>query len=66
VLAAAEVPALDVVAIPEELSVGADYGLVVLNAGQEAQAFAEFILSEDGQAVLASYGFGSPRETADP
>jgi ABC-type molybdate transport system substrate-binding protein len=66
VLAASEVPALEVAAIPEELSVGADYGLVVLSARPEALAFAEHILSEDGQAVLAAYGFGPPRVIADP
>jgi molybdenum ABC transporter molybdate-binding protein len=62
VVAAAEVPALQVVEVPAALAVGADYGLLVLNQRPEAQALADFILSADGQAILASYGFGPPRD----
>jgi molybdate transport system substrate-binding protein len=50
-----------VVALPKELAVGADYGLVVLKgpAEQEAAAgrFAMFVLSPEGQAILARWGF---------
>lgn len=62
VIAAAEVPGLQVVDIPHDLAVGADYGLVVLRERTEAQAFADFILSEMGQAILRSHGFVPPRK----
>ena len=46
------------VELPEALSVGADYGMTVINgAPAAAQGFAEFILSADGQKILASHGF---------
>ena len=61
VLARKEVPGLQIVPIPEALSVGADYGLIVLNdAPAGAQALADYILSPEGQAVLADYGFDTP------
>ncbi|MBK0328498.1 molybdate ABC transporter substrate-binding protein [Rhodobacteraceae bacterium F11138] len=61
VLAKKEVPGLQIVQIPEALSVGADYGLIVLNDAPEgAQALADYILSSEGQAVLADYGFDTP------
>jgi molybdate transport system substrate-binding protein len=59
-LAQKEVPGLQIVALPEELSVGADYGLVVRNgAPPQAWQLALFILSPEGQAILAGYGFTS-------
>jgi molybdate transport system substrate-binding protein len=59
VLAQREVPALQIVQIPGELSVAADYGLIVLkDAPPSAAALAEFILGQEGQAVLVKYGFG--------
>jgi len=58
VLAQKEVSDLQIVHIPEALSVGADYGLIVLNdAPDGATALADYILSPEGQAVLAGYGF---------
>ena len=58
VLARKEVPDLQIVQIPEPLSVGADYGLIVLDgAPPEAWKLALHILSPAGQAVLAEYGF---------
>jgi molybdate transport system substrate-binding protein len=50
-----------VVALPDELAVGADYGLTVL-AGASPQAYqlAMFILSTDGQRILAKHGFTAP------
>lgn len=60
VLAKAEVPALEIVQVPPELSVGADYGLVVLDgAPEDAWRLALYILSPEGQAVLARFGFES-------
>ncbi|GAB4239441.1 MAG: molybdate ABC transporter substrate-binding protein [Kiloniellaceae bacterium] len=60
VLAQKEVPDLEVVAVPPELAVGADYGLIVLDdAPAEAWRLAFFILSPAGQEILAGYGFES-------
>lgn len=58
VLAQGEVPDLQIVTVPTELTVGADYGLIVLNdAPTEAWKLALYILSPAGQKVLARYGF---------
>ncbi len=58
ILAQKQVPSLKVVQIPENLSVGADYGLIVLdNKNADAWHFAFYILSEDSQKILANYGF---------
>jgi molybdate transport system substrate-binding protein len=57
-LAAAEVAGLRTVQLPEELAVGADYGLIVLNAeSPDAWRLAMFILAPDGQTILGDYGF---------
>jgi ABC-type molybdate transport system substrate-binding protein len=54
-------PGQQIVALPEELAVGADYGLTVLTeAPPRAWAFALFILSPDGQRTLARHGFAAP------
>ncbi len=51
-------PDQQMVELPEALVVGADYGLTVIDgAPAAAQDFAEFILSTDGQKILAGYGF---------
>jgi molybdate transport system substrate-binding protein len=56
-----ENPALHEIALPPELAVGADYGLTVLNdASPDAYKFAMFILSPDGQGILAKAGFDAP------
>jgi molybdenum ABC transporter molybdate-binding protein len=53
-----EVQDLQIVQVPEALSVGADYGLIVLEgAPPEAWRLAMHILSPAGQTVLADYGF---------
>lgn len=58
VLAKEEVPTLQIVQVPEALSVGADYGVIVLDgAPADAWRFAMHILSPAGQSVLAEYGF---------
>ena len=58
-LAQKEVATLQIVQIPPELNVGADYGMIVLKAAPAAaDKLAAFIRSEDGQAVLVGYGFG--------
>ena len=54
-------PDLKVVAVPRALAVGADYGLTVIDgASPAAYRFAMFILSVEGQRILAGYGFGAP------
>jgi molybdenum ABC transporter molybdate-binding protein len=59
VLAQKDVPALQIVQIPTDLNVAADYGMVVLKgAPASASLLAAFIRGEDGQSILAGYGFG--------
>jgi molybdate transport system substrate-binding protein len=59
--AKAQNPGQQIVALPDELAVGADYGLtVVTDASPRAFQFAMFILSVDGQRVLAKHGFAAP------
>ena len=54
-------PGQQIVALPNELAVGADYGLTVMNgASSAAYRFAMFILSPDGQRILAQHGFMAP------
>jgi molybdenum ABC transporter molybdate-binding protein len=54
-------PGQQIVQLPDELAVGADYGLTVVNgAPAAAQKFAEFILSADGQNILVGYGVAAP------
>jgi molybdate transport system substrate-binding protein len=59
--AAAELAGLAVVDLPDELAVGADYGLTVLDGPPEQEAaasrFALFLLSPEGQAILSRWGF---------
>ena len=58
VLAKKEEPVLEIVELPDTLSVGADYGMTLLaNATPEAVRFSGFLLSPAGQGVLARYGF---------
>src|SRR5262245_9199584 len=48
------------VALPDNLAVGAEYGLTVMNgAAPAAQGFADFIVSPTGQQILTSHGFSS-------
>jgi ABC-type molybdate transport system substrate-binding protein len=55
-----ENPDLQIVQLPPELAVGADYGLtVMLTAPPAAQRFATFVLG-DGQRILAKHGFSAP------
>jgi len=49
-----------VVALPDNLAVGADYGLsVVAGASPAAERFVAFILSPQGQGILIEYGFST-------
>lgn len=59
-VAARENPGQQIVALPEQLAVGADYGLTVMHGATDAaQRFARFILSADAQAILAKHGFAA-------
>ncbi len=61
VAARAEVPSLQVVAVPEALQVGAAYGLTVrAGALAQAQAFAQAVLQPPAQAVFRRLGFAAP------
>jgi molybdenum ABC transporter molybdate-binding protein len=56
-------PGQQIVALPDALAVGADYGLTVIDgAPAAAQEFAAFIMSAGGQAILAQHGFASPAQ----
>lgn len=56
-----EYPNQQIMALPEALAVGADYGLTVMNtASPEAYRLALFILSAEGQRILARHGFAAP------
>lgn len=58
VLAQKEVHGLKIIKIPQKLSVGADYGILVRDgASAEAWRLAMYILSPEGQKILRSYGF---------
>ena len=55
-----ENPGQQIVTLPDSLSVGADYGLIVLSGTPpSAQHFADFILSPQGQKILEEHGFAS-------
>jgi molybdate transport system substrate-binding protein len=59
--AKAQNPEQQIIPLPGELAVGADYGLTVLNgASSPAYGFAMFILSTEGQRLLAKHGFTAP------
>jgi molybdate transport system substrate-binding protein len=50
-----------IVALPETLAVGADYGMTVMNDSPPAASrFAQFIVSSKGQQILAKHGFAAP------
>lgn len=52
-----EAPDLQVVPIPDELGVSAGFGLAVLGRSDAAIDFADFVLSDAGQAILFRQGF---------
>jgi molybdate transport system substrate-binding protein len=59
-LAKKENPDQQIVALPAALSVGADYGLTVMNgAAPAAQEFAQFVMSANGQKIMVNHGFSS-------
>lgn len=60
--AAAEAPGIGVVELPPALAVGAEYGLTTLRTADAPVAlpFVLYVLSAEGQAILARYGFDAP------
>ncbi|MBY6105489.1 molybdate ABC transporter substrate-binding protein [Ferrimonas balearica] len=61
VLAQQQVPQLQIIQVPQALSVGASYGMLVKQDAQpQAWDLAMFILSEQGQSILSRYGFVAP------
>lgn len=60
---AVSAPELQTIEIPAELNVIASYPIAPLvesNNTELAQAFIAYVLSDEGQAVLQKWGFGSP------
>ena len=58
---AKEQSAIRMLPLPDALTVGADYGLTVVNgASPSAFRLAMFILSADGQRILIRHGFSAP------
>jgi ABC-type molybdate transport system substrate-binding protein len=58
-----QTPELQIVELPDNLAVGADYGLTVITgASSAAERFAKFTMSAAGQKILASHGF-APGQT---
>ena len=63
VLAQKEVSGLQIITVPDALSVGADYGITMINgAPPVAGQLADYILGDAGQKVRASFGFDKPGE----
>lgn len=61
VAAQREVPRLQIVQVPDELQVGAAYGVTArTNASPAAQSFANALTLPAAQAVFRRYGFGQP------
>ena len=53
-----ENPGQQIVALPDNLAVGADYGLTIITGSSSAaQQFADFIMSAAGQKILVGHGF---------
>jgi molybdate transport system substrate-binding protein len=51
------------VKVPDDINVVAEYPIATLRRGPNptgAQAFVDFVLGSEGQAILARYGFGAP------
>ncbi|MBW4567465.1 MAG: molybdate ABC transporter substrate-binding protein [Tolypothrix carrinoi HA7290-LM1] len=61
-LSAVEIsPNLQIVPLPDNLAVKANYGLTVLkDANPYGEKLAQYILSPTGQQILAKYGFSKP------
>jgi molybdate transport system substrate-binding protein len=59
----------DMVEIPADINVIAEYPIASVAASEHpevAQAFIDFVLGEEGQAILAEHGFGPPEAATAP
>lgn len=54
-----EVLSLHIVKVPEDINVGADYGMTVLGKSESGSRFADFVLSKAGQSILGKHGFST-------
>lgn len=61
-----EAPDLQIVPIPADLGVGAEFGLAVLGKSAAATVFADFVLSAAGQAILVRQGFSPAHAEVKP
>ena len=55
--------AADMVEIPDDINVVAEYPIATVAASPApdvGEAFIDFLLGDEGQAILAEYGFGAP------
>ena len=55
--------AVDGIEIPDTVNVAAEYTIAVLAGSTDeeaASAFIEFVLSDEGQGIMAEHGFRSP------
>lgn len=55
--------AVEGIGIPEDVNVAAEYPIGIMANGANhgsAAAFIEFVLSDEGQAIMAEFGFSSP------
>ncbi len=58
--AKAEVPSLQIVSVPDDFAVGAEYGLTLVESARpEAARFISFVLSTSGQEILKRHGFAT-------
>ncbi len=55
--------AVRVLELPDSVNVAARYPIAAMTRESGSAAFLDFVLSESGQEILSSYGFGSPLET---
>ncbi len=53
---------VSILELPEPINVTAHYPIAALTRKSESAAFLDFVLSESGQKILRSYGFGPPLE----
>src|SRR5262245_28399445 len=59
----------DMVEIPDDINVVAEYPIAAVAASEHAdvdQAFIDFVLGDEAQAILAEHGFGPPTAATTP
>lgn len=54
-------PSLQVLAIPDDINVSAQYGIATMRpASAQARSFVDYVVGPDGQKILGTYGFSAP------